>query len=285
MKKLAIFAAAVFSAAAVSAAELADISAGQAAASRIEVPAPVLDDAAKCGHVSGELTKIHLLAAATKSNLHASARTEAEFKEFVAFWTPILEKFGMRVTGTEHKYELGIINYESPDGTVVRTFLGEGMNYDALSAEAMKKEQHMLIEALEKQHMTPVAAFMIKTEFLRPTFNVYYLTKGEANPDHENQLRQLKNGEDIDFDLLEKAVNFVEKDSSFSLVYTGRLLGFKTKVAADEAGIGAKIADYRKFLDENKKEFIASRTFKLEKPIEYGTNQAFNYAAHIYFFQ
>lgn len=285
MKKLSLFAAVVFSAAAVNAAELADISAGEVSASMIEVPAPLLQADAKCGYVSGDIAKNNLLASAAKSSLRASARNEAEFKEFVAFWTPILEKFGLRVTGTEHKYELGIINYESPDGTVVRTFLADEMNYDPLSAEAMKKERHMLIEALEKQHMTPVAAFMLKLEFLRPTFNVYYLTKGEANPDHETQLRQLKNGNDIDFDLLEKSVNLVEKDSSFSLVYIGKLLGFKTKVAADEAGIGVKIADYRKFLAENKKEFIASRTFKLEKPIEYGDNQAFNYAANIYFFQ
>ncbi|MCM2268099.1 MAG: hypothetical protein NDI60_10055 [Elusimicrobiales bacterium] len=283
MKALVIATAVLFSVSGAKAAELADISAADVKASKIEVPAPALP-AAKCGHVAGEITKMHLLAQANKSQVFSYAETEAQYNEFKAMWQPILEKFGMKVISAEYKGKYGVLKYESPDSTVLRTFLADGMNYDALSADAMKKEQHMLLEALEKQGMTPVAAFMIKTEFLRPTFNVYYLTKEDANPDHENQLRQLKNGEDIDFDLLTGAVTFVEKDASFSLVYIGKLLGSKTKLAADEAGMNVKIADYRKFLAENKKEFIASRVFKLEKPIEFSGGN-FNYAANIYFFQ
>ncbi|MDP2865243.1 MAG: hypothetical protein Q8O90_03270, partial [Elusimicrobiota bacterium] len=73
-------------------------------------------------------------------------------------------------------------------------------------------------------------------------------------------------------------------DASFSLVYIGKELGFKTKLATDEAGIAAKLADYKKFLAENKKEFIASKTFKLDEPIEF-SDVKFNYVVNIYFFQ
>ncbi len=285
MKKLAIAAAVIFSAAAVNAAELADISAGDVKASKIEVPAPVLEArGAKCGHVSGEITKLNLFARANRSQLVSYAENEAQYNEFKAMWTPILEKFGLKIVSAEYKDQYGVLKYESPDGRVIREFMGEKMNYDALSAEAMKKEQHNLLEALEGKGMTPVAAFMIKNEIFRPTFNVYYLTKPETDEAKETQLRQLKNGDDIDFDLLENAVTFVKKDASFSLVYIGRELGFKTKLAADEAGIAQKIADYRKFLTDNNKEFIASRTFKLEPPIDF-TDVKFNYAANIYFFQ
>lgn len=284
MKKLAILAAVIFSVSAVNAAELANISASDAKASKIEIPAPVLEtQGQKCGYVSGELTKLHLYATANRSQLFSHAKTEAEFKEFVAMWTPILEKFGMKVISAEYKLELGILKYESPDGKVVRMFLAEGMNYDALSAEAMKKEQHMLIEALEKSGLTPVASFMIKHEAFRPTFNVYYLTQANENPDHEVQLRQLK-GDEIDFDLLTGAVTLVEKDASFSMVYIGKLLGFKGKLAADEAGIAAKLADYKKFLTENKKEFIASKTSKLDEPFVVGET-TYRYYVAIYFFQ
>lgn len=286
MKIFAIAAAALFSAAALNAAQLNGISAADIKASKLEIPAPVLqmDAAQKCGHVSGDLTKMHLFATANRSQLVSHAKTEAEFKEFTAMWTPILEKFGMKVTGTEYKYELGILKYESPDGTVVRMFLGEGMNYDALSAEAMKKEQHMLIEALEGRGMTPVAAFMIKNEAFRPTFNVYYLTKADENPDHEVQLRQMKHGDDIAFDLLANSVTLVKKDASFSMVYIGKLLGYKAKLAADEAGIQAKLEEYKKFLAENKKEFIGSVTEKLEEPFTVG-DHTYKYAVGIYFFQ
>jgi len=132
--------------------------------------------------------------------------------------------------------------------------------------------------------MTPVAAFMIKTEILRPTFNVYYLTKPEADEAKEVQLRQLMNGENIDFDLLTGAVTLVKKDAEFSMAYLGRQLGFKTKLAADEAGIAAKLADYKKFLTENKKDFIASRIGKLDKPFTVGTT-VYNYYWNAYFFQ
>jgi len=284
MKKLAIAAAVIFSVSAVKAAELANISANDVKASKIEVPAPVLQAGAKCGHVSGEITKLNLLAQTAKSQLFTYAKTEAEFNEFVAMWTPILNKFGIKVTGTEYKNEFGVLKYESPDGRVVRDFMAEKMNYDALSQPAMTKLQHELLEPLEQAGMTPIASFMIKNEIFRPTFNIYYLTKPEENMDHEVQLRQLKNGDDIDFDLLTNAVTLVKKDAEFSMVYIGKLVGFKTKLAADEAGIAVKLADYKKFLAENKKEFIAAKTYKLEQPIEI-TGGKLNYLVNIYFFQ
>ena len=286
MKKLAMIAAAMLSVSALSAAELTNITAGDVKASKIEVPAPVLQltDAAKCNHVTGEITSLHLLAQTSRSQLFTYAKTEAEFKEFVGKWTPILGKFGIKVTGTEYKNEFGILRYESPDGRVVRDFMAENMNYDALNPAAIEKLQHELLEPLEQAGMTPIASFTIKHEAFRPTFKLYYLTKPEENMDHELQLRQLKNGEDIDFDLLTGAVNLVKKDASFSMVYIGKLLGSKSKLAVDEAGIAVKLADYKKFLAENKKEFIASRTYKLEKPIEL-TDIKLNYLINIYFFQ
>ncbi len=287
MKKLAIAAAAIFSAGALYATELNGISAADIKVPASAVPAPVLslENGEKCGHYSGEITtNMHLYAQASKSQLLTYAKTEAEFKEFVSFWTPIIGKFGMKVLSTEYKNEFGVLKYESADGRVIRMFNGDGMNYDALSQEAMKKEQHMLLEALEQKEMTPVAAFMIKNDVFRPTFNVYYLTQPDANEDHEVQLRQLKNGDDIDFDLLTGKVALVEKDASFSMVYIGKLLGFKSKIAADEAGIAQKLADYKKFLADNKKEFIASRTYKLDEPFTVG-DQTYNYVANIYFFQ
>ncbi len=286
MKKLALVAAAAFCASAVHASELTDVSIAQIKASKIEIPAPVLaeDASAKCGHVSGEITKLNLLAQTSRSQIFTYAKTEAEFKEFTDFWTPILTKFDMKVTGTEYKNEFGILRYESSDGRVIRTFMAENMKYDALDAAAMKKLQHELLEPLEKAGMTPIASFNIKNEIFRPTFNIYYLTKPEENPDHEVRLRQLKNGDDIDADLLANAVTIVKQDAPFSLVYIGKELGFKTKLAADEAGINAKLADYKKFLAENKKEFIASKIYKMDKPFVVGET-TYNYYVNMYFFQ
>ncbi|PJA11779.1 MAG: hypothetical protein COX65_09770 [Elusimicrobia bacterium CG_4_10_14_0_2_um_filter_56_8] len=286
MKKLAMIAAAMLSVSALSAAELNDISTGDIKAYKIELPAPVLqrNDAGKSGHVTGEITKLHLLARTSKNLLFTHAKTEAEFKEFVDMWTPILGKFGIKVTGTEYNNEFGKLTYESADGRVVRDFTAEKMNYDALSSTSIAALQREVLEPLDQAGMTPVASFTINHEIFRPTFNVYYLTKPEENMDHEIQLRQLKNGDDIEFDLLAGFVNIVKKDRSFSMVYIGKLLGQKGKLGTDEAAIAVKLADYKKFLVENNKEFIASKTYKLEKPIEF-TDIKFNYYVNIYFFQ
>ncbi|MBI5744060.1 MAG: hypothetical protein HY952_05890 [Elusimicrobia bacterium] len=285
MKKLSIAAVMLFAVSAVNAAEFAYVTAGEVKASRIEVATPVLGtNAAKCGHVSGEITQLHLLAQANKSQLFTYADTEAQFNEFKAMWQPILEKFGMKVVSSEYKNKFGILKYESPDGRVVREFLGEKLHYNAIDPADLRKVQHEMLEPLEQAGMTPIASFTIKNDALRPTFNVYYLTKPEADEAKEIQLRQLMNGDDIDFDLLSGAVSIVKKDAAFSLAYIGRELGFKTKLSVDEAGINTKVADYKKFLADNKKDFIAARVFKLDTPIEFSGGKI-NYAANIYFFQ
>jgi hypothetical protein len=285
MKKLAIIAITALCASAVNAGELSYVSAGTIKSSDMAVPAAVLrTETPKCGHVSGEITKLHLLAQANQSRLFSYAENETQFGEFKALWRPILEKFGMKVTSAEFDKKYGVINYESPDGRVVREFMGDKLQYNALDAADIKKVQHEMLEPLERAGMTPIASFDINTDFMRPTFNIYYLARPEENSARELQLRQMRNGDDIDFDLIKDSVNIVKKDAAFSLVYIGRELGSKTKLAMDEAGINAKLTDYRKFLAENNMDFIASRTFKLDNPIEFSGGKL-NYAVNIYFFR
>lgn len=285
MKKIAIAAAVVLSASAVYAAELNGVSASDISKlSALKAPAPVLR--AVQAPSAAEINDLTLLPQASKSLLSTYAKTEADFKAFTGMWTPILAKYGMKVTGTEYKDQFGILKYESPDGRVVRDFVADKMDYDALSPDAMAKLQQDLVSALDSAGLTPIAALKVtKNDYIRPTVAVYYLTKPDENMDHEVQLRQLKNGDDIDFDLLANSVTLVKKDSSFSMVYIGRLVGFKTLLSKDEAGIAAKLTDYRKFLSDNKKDFIASRTFKLDEPIDLGEDGTLSYAVNVYFFQ
>ncbi len=249
-------------------------------------PAPAAEGASdlKCGHVSGEITKLHLLAQTSKSALFTYADTEPLFKEFVDMWTPILEKFNLKPAGVEYKNDLGTLKYESANGMVVRDFMAEKLHYNALDAADMGKLQHELLEPLEKSGMTPVASFNIKNDIFRPTFNIYYLTKPNDNPDHEVRLRQLMNGDDIDFDIVAGAVQVVKKDASFSLVYIGKQLGFKTKWSSTEEGVKTKLEEYKKFLVENNKEFIGSKIVKLDQPYTAG-DMVINYVVNMYFFQ
>jgi len=254
---------------------------------RLELPAPAAEVKArlKCGHVSGEITKLHLLAEAAKSQLFTYAENEAEFNEFKAMWQPILEKFGMKVTGSEYEDKYGTLKYESPDGRVVRAFMAEKLHYNALDPAEVAKLQHELLEPLEKAGMTPIASFTIKNEVFRPTFNIYYLTQPNENPDHEIRLRQfMDGGDDIDFDMVAGAVQIVKKDASFSMAYIGKTLGFKNKWSETEEGVKVKLAEYKKFLKENNMEFIGSRIAKLDPPYVSG-NIIINYIVDMYFFQ
>ena len=250
------------------------------------IPAPAAEAASnlKCGHVSGEITKLNLLAQTSKSMLFTYADTEPLFKEFVDMWTPILEKFNLKPAGIEYKNDLGTLKYESANGMAVRDFMADKLHYNALDAADMGKLQHELLEPLEKAGMTPVASFNIKNDIFRPTFNIYYLTKANENPDHEIRLRQLMNGDDIDFDIVAGAVQIVKKDASFSLVYIGKQLGFKTKWSATEEGVKTKLEEYKKFLKENNKEFIGSKIVKLDQPWTAG-DLVINYVVNMYFFQ
>ena len=247
-------------------------------------PAAVAAAGVKCGHVSGEITKLHLLAQTGKSVLFTYADTEPQFKEFVTMWTPILEKFSLKPAGTEYKDSFGTLKYESAAGTVVRDFMAEKLHYNALDPADVTKLQHELLEPLEKAGMTPVASFTIKHEAFRPTFNIYYLTQPNENPDHEIRLRHLMPGEDIDFDIVADSVQIVKKDAAFSLVYIGKLLGFKTKWSATEDGIKVKLEEYKKYLKENNKEFIGAKIVKLDTPYVSG-DITINYIVNMYFFQ
>lgn len=289
MKKLVILTFAALCASTAGAAELKDISAKDVQTFNIALPVPAVQKAGeaapKCDFVSGEITKLHLLAqTGNKSLLFTYAKNEAEFKEFVEMWTPILEKFKIRVAGTEFKNGFGTLRYEAPDGLVLRDFMAEKLHYNALDPAEMKKLRHDLIEPLEQAGMEPIASFSIKHEVLRPTFNIYYLTRPEEDQARERQLRHLMNGDDIDYDLLTNAVTLVKKDASFSMVYIGRELGFKSRVSATQEGAAMKLADFKKYLAGQNKELVAARVFKLDEPFTVGQT-TYNYAANIYFFQ
>ncbi len=248
------------------------------------VPAAGIKTGVKCGHISGEITKLNLLAQTANSELFIFTDTEPLFNEFVAMWTPILEKFNLKPAGTQYKDSFGTLKYKSDTGMVVRDFMAEKLHYDALDPMDMAKLQHELLEPLERSGMTPVASFIIKNEVFRPTFNIYYLTKPDENPDHEIRLRQLRSEDDIDFDTIGNSVQLVKKDTAFSLVYIGKELGLRTKSAATEEGINAKLEAYKKYLKENNKEFIGSKIIKMDTPYVVG-DITINYLIHIYFFQ
>lgn len=248
---------------------------------------PEVQEPAVSMEKAGVLTRLHLMPQAVKSRLLTYAKTEAEFAEFTAMWNPILQKAGMVIGEVSYKADLqmGIVNYSSAEGLVLRRILADKLNYDALNPTEMHNLKLGMEGALEENGMPVKASFYIKFEAFRPTFVIYYVTRGDENDDHEKQMRILKKGEDIDYDLLEDAgVNIIRRDNSFTMLYIGKELGFKSKVATDEASAEQKLEDYKKFLAEHDKEFLGSRTHKLTEPFTVGET-TYNYLLNMYFYQ
>ncbi len=234
----------------------------------------------------GVLTSLHLMPQAVRSRL-ISFGTPAQFAEFTAIWNPILQAAGMVIGEVTYEADIkmGIVNYASPNGLVLRRLIADRLNYDALNPTEMHNLKTSMEAALERNGLPVKASFYVKSDALRPTFVLYYVTKGDANDDHEKQLRILKNGEDIDYDLLENAgVNIVRRDNSFTMLYIGKLLGFKSKLASDEASAAKKLEDYRKFLAENNKEFLGAKTHRLTEPFTVWET-TYNYLLNMYFYQ
>ncbi|MCG2726710.1 MAG: hypothetical protein L6420_10780 [Elusimicrobia bacterium] len=260
-----------------------DIKKVQANKLAIEIPMPIKEQvtAEKNDYISGEINQFHLLAQTSKKLIYTHADTQKEFNEFINMWTPILHKAGLKPAKPEYEHEMAIQRYDSDDDYVLRDFWADKLNYDALSSSEIYKLQHELIMSLKKQNMPTIAAFKIKNDYTRSTFKLYYLTKYNENSNHEINLRHLMKGNDIDFDIIEKAgINIVKKDRTFSMLYIGKELGFVTRFAKSVEEIEKKIEDYKKFLKEYNKEFIGSRITKLEEPI-----YEYTHAVNIYFYQ
>ena len=263
--------------------KLNDIKSVQVEGVEIEIPMPTKEKIAQknSDYISGEITELHLLAQASKKLIFAYADTQEDFNEFIDKWTPILNKAGLKPTKTEYKHTLGFQYYDSDTGYVLRDFWADKLNYDATASSEIYKLQQELIMSLEKYNLPTIAAFRIKHDIVRPTFKLYYMTKHNEDPNREIRLRHLMKGVDIDYDMMEKiGINIVRRDKSYSMVYIGKSLGLVSRVGKTKEETEKKLADYKKFLKENNKEFLAAKIFKLDEPV-----YDFTYAVHIYFYQ
>ncbi len=231
-----------------------------------------------------EISKPHLIADASKKILFGYVKDDNQYKEFVEMYTKILKDNGFKISGIKREGEMVMITYLAHNEMGIRRFIGDQLNYNAKDDKEIIKLMDEVVSKLEENNMKVVAKYIVKTDFLRPTFMIYYLTEVKDFQEKEMRLRQLKKGEDIDFELLENSVKIIKKDSSFSMLYIGKELGFVSKLAVDENSAIKKLEDYKQFLKENKKEFINYKIKKLDKPFTSGES-TFNFLLNIYFFQ
>ena len=228
---------------------------------------------------------MYLMPTASGNKITTYSKNAAEFAEFSAKWTPVLEQYGLVPTKTfyDEKIRFGYIEYSSENGMVIRDFIAEKMDYDALSVASIDAIKYQVGAALDKAGLKTIAVLDLNTSIFRPTFRQYYLTKSNEKPEREIMIRQLDLGYDDELDLVKDRLNIIRVDRGSQVFYIGARMNYKWKVGKDEKDMAEKISAYKKYLKENGHEFVNFRTRKLEKPANIG-DATYTLVTDIYFF-
>lgn len=226
-----------------------------------------------------EISSYHLIVQAGKDTLFGYAQAPQEAAEAIAYWSKALAAAGVKPGAATFADGLYQIPYATADGRVIRDFLADPRQFPPKDEAGLRANMALARAALEKAGMSVVAARVVNVDALLPTYSLLYLTKSEADPDHENRLRVLKPGDDIDFDIFRGAgVNVVQTPEAWMMVYIGPELGYVTVVGRTREEIDSKLAKRKEFLLGEGKRLIADKISPLD-------DAEYKFAAAIYFFQ
>jgi hypothetical protein len=203
--------------------------------------------------------QFYLLANCSKKLVHAAPKTKAEYDKFYARFSAILINAGMKITSAKFDPSLSVIAYDSPDGLVLRRFIGADLKYDATSDAVIAAESAAVKAALEKNGLPVFASYTAKSDYLRHTFIHYYLTRYSERPEAETRIRLLATrGDAIDYEVL-RGVNIIRRDRPNLAVYIGPEIALDADGGADEAQAGLKLRERTALLEKEGKKVIGSR--------------------------
>jgi len=232
--------------------------------------------------VLDRVDKMHMLIQCGEDSLYGYAKSEAQYKEAVAYWTSILKAAGIQVGTPSIDGEFFKIPYTSPDGKVVRRFLADPKQFKPKDEISLRANMSTISNAIGSSGMKILLSNVVNVEYILPTYVVYYLTDKHENRDRELQIRILKRGTDIDWDIVEGVVNIVQKPKTWMMVYIGREIGQVSLIAKTQEEIMKKLAARKKFLVENGNSMIGSRIGTFERDDQY---EDYRYYSVLYFFR
>lgn len=215
------------------------------------------------------ITRDNLLLQAGKTFLFGYAKTDAEFHEALAYWTPFLSAAGITVGAASLDAETGMyqIPYAAPAGKVVRAFMAEPRQFPPKDEAGLRANMALAQDALAKAGFPLVAARVVNLEVILPTYSLLYLAKADEVPEHERLLRVLKPGDDLDLDLIRSAgVAVVQTPETWMVVYIGPELGVVGMVAHDRDELDKKIQARKDFLAQQGKKMIGEKIEPLDDP-------------------
>ena len=231
---------------------------------------------AKAGDV---LSAYHMIAQAGKDSLFGYADNDAEAAEATAYWTGILKAAGIAAGPATFADGMYQIPYKTADGRVVRDFLADARQFPPKDEAGLRSNMALAVDALKKAGLTVVATHVLNVDAILPTYSALYLTQSTEVPEHENRLRVLKAGDDLEFDVYRGAgVNVIQTPETWMMVYTGPEVGYVTLWAASQEDLDAKVAKRRELFSSENKKVIAERREPIDDP-------TYKFGAALYFFQ
>jgi len=234
------------------------------------------------GAAQDKIGELHLLAQCSKSRVFGYADTEAQAAEALAMWSRILSEAGIRPGQASFKDGMYILPYEAPGGFEVREFTAEPRQFKPKDEGSLRENMGMALAELNKRNIPVVASFVVDVQdVLLPTYSIYYLVEADGNEDHETQVRLLKAGDEIDFDILAQAgVDIIQKPDAWLMVYIGKQVGFLSRIARTQEEAERKLKERAQELSGMGKAVIGSRVGVLSEPYE-----DYKYFVNIYFYQ
>ncbi|MEK7857714.1 MAG: hypothetical protein AAB320_01110 [Elusimicrobiota bacterium] len=233
------------------------------------------------GAPQDRLSKGYLLAQSGKEVLFGYADTDAQFEEAVALWSAILSGAGITPGKATFKSGFYTIPYKTADGSVIRDFRAEPRQFKPKDDASLRDNRAMVLSALAQRQVSVLTSYVLDLEFLLPTYNVYYLVKPQARTEDESQVRVLKPGDDIDFELLRRAgLDILQTPEKWMMVYFGREVGYVSRIGKTREEIEKKVKERAEYLVSQGKVMIGTVIEPLTEPFE-----DYKFGAGLYFYQ
>lgn len=227
-------------------------------------------------------TKAHLLVQCGDDTLLGFAKTDAEYKEAVAYWRGVLAGAGLTAGEPRIDGDMYFIPYASPDGRVLRRFVADARQFKPKDEAALRENMDATVGAMGSAGLRIVQSGVLELEYMLPTYAVYYLTEKKETRERETQVRVLARGEDIDFDIVEGAVTILQKPKSWMMVYLGPEVGQVWRIGKTREEIEKKLAERVAWLVEHGATMIGSRIHEIPEADRW---DGYRYVSMSYFFR
>lgn len=134
----------------------------------------------RSGEAADAIGEPHFILFADDKSLWGYTEAAALAAESASYWTPILKAHGVEAGSREVLRGLYIIPYRTSDGRVLRNHVADHKRFEAGGEAALRADMDAALNSLRERGFTLVAARVLNTYNMPPTYWLLYLSDGGA---------------------------------------------------------------------------------------------------------